>query len=209
MRQAKPVEGGPDEVADNIGETLQGCLAETDRAARKRLTATRKRVLRRRRRLRRRSVDSKQVGRVIEPRKAEQCGGRRRSTHGRQHRSTPWSWVRRLRRGRRTGHASEGTTGTWEISTPLVNAGAETRATNRGLHESRACEQEPTGNTKTARTQSTAERRRTKRRGTGDEKSETLVVPRKRGTRLTRTRGGKGRPVERLEQGKDGRDTGL
>jgi len=49
----------------------------------------------------------------------------------------------------------------------------------------------------------TAERRRTKRRGTGDEKSETPVVPRNRGTRLARTRGGKGRPAERIGQGKD------
>jgi hypothetical protein len=48
VRQVKPVEGGPDELTDNIGETLLRCLAETYRTARQRLTTSRKRVLRRR-----------------------------------------------------------------------------------------------------------------------------------------------------------------
>ena len=45
-----------------------------------------KRVLRGRRRRRLRSVDSDRVGRVIQPRKAYSCGGRRCRKNGRQHR---------------------------------------------------------------------------------------------------------------------------
>jgi len=174
---------------------------------RQRLTTSRKRVLRRRGRPRRRSVDSEQTSRVIEPRKQVRRGGRRCSTSRRLHRGTQGSWVRRLRRGRRAGRVGRGTTGTWEISSPLVNTGhGNPEKKIRGLRESRACAQEPKRDTNQARTQSTAERRRTKRSGTGDEKSETLVVPVKRGTRLTRTREGKGRPAMGIVRGKDDRD---
>jgi hypothetical protein len=174
---------------------VPGGLVQT---VRQRLTTSRKRVLRRRGRPRRRSVDSEQTNRVIEPRKNERCGGRRCSTSGRPHRSTRRSWVPRLHRGRRARRVGRGATGTWEISPPLVNTGHGNPEKIRGLRESRACTQEPARDTNKARTQSTAERRRTKRSGTGDEKSEALVVPRNRGTRLARTRGGKGRPAKRL-----------
>lgn len=171
--------------------------------------ASRKRVLRRRGRPRGRSVDSERAGRVIELRKRRSRGGRRSCRGGRQHRGSRKRGLR-LHRSRRAGHASRGTTGTWEVSSPLMKNGSGNRKKKiRGLDESRACDQEPTRNTNKARTQRTAERRKTKRSGMGDEKSETLVVPRKRGTRLTRTRGGKGRPAERLERGKDVGDTEL
>jgi hypothetical protein len=136
VRQAKPVEGGPDDVKDKSEKPSCGAWRRCIKPVRQRLTTSRKRVLRRRGRPRRRSVDSEHASRVIEPRKNRQSWRPTPSLERRPHRSTPRSWARRLHRGRRAGRVCGGTIGTWEISSPLMQSGTgHPRKETRGLCE--------------------------------------------------------------------------